>query len=166
MRRGLAFLLTVLGGLTLAAAGGADWAVTDADRTVAGVQVEAAGAVSGLGAAPLALPIGLAAVAGGILLALLRSRARVAAGSAVTLVGLAGLATVAAGWWETLQLDAAVTAAPGFAAAGALMALAGGLAATRRSESAPALPPRFDLDAEAEDAEWELASDPQERDAL
>lgn len=155
-------VLAFLGGLLLLGAVGGDWRVVQATRSVGGLDVPETMTTAGTDAAPWLVPLGLAALVGGALLATLRGRVRAAAGVAVAVAGaLAAFATLTG---VTIGDGAGdTTGAPAVAGGGAaLLLLAGvlGVVAPRR----PASRTRYTVDAADRtiDDEWALASDDDE----
>jgi hypothetical protein len=151
--------LTVLGGLLLAGGTSASWVRDATVRDVAGVAVAAETNVPGTRLEGWLVGAGVAAVLCGLALLLPAPRLRRALAVLTAAVGLAGLAGVTRGALRAVELPGALSSGPGIAAVGALAVLAGAVLVLRRPREHPALPPRYDLDAEdASQHEWQRAS--------
>jgi hypothetical protein len=158
-RRGLSAALGVAGGLVLAGATMAAWVREVRVDDVGGVPIESAAVTPGVELAPFALPLGLAASVLGFALLLRSPRVRAPLGVLLLVAGLAALADVVRGILAGLTMLLGLESGAYAALAAALAVVAGGvLALLPAAPPAPALPARYDLDADEADAEWELAS--------
>lgn len=155
MRRGLAISLSVLGSLLLAGGTAATWVVVEGTRQVAGISVPDVRQTSGLLFAPLAVPLGVLAALCSLVL-LLRAARRLA-GAVIALLGVIGIASVAAGVVRAMAGAGHLAAGPAVAATGAIALIAAGLLAVRRPPG-PGMSSRYTIEG-AEDREWQLASD-------
>lgn len=158
-RVGAGLALGLGGGLGLAGTGLAAW-VRRVDATdVAGVRLEQVEETFGLALAPLALPLGVAAVVLSFGLAVRHALVRRVVAGALLAVGLVALVHVGLGVAAGARLEGDLGPAAYAAPVAALAVLAAGALALRPSPPPPpALPPRYDLDAADEDAEWDAAS--------
>jgi len=147
-----------VGGLVLVAAGTAAWVRAEGLRDVGDVAVPRAVATPGSALAPGLAATGIAALLAGLLLLVVRGRARRWLGLAVLAVGAAALAATVAGVVAAARLPGDLAGGPGTAAAGVVAVVAGGLLALRPPRRAPAV----DLDPGERSAEpgdeWDLAS--------
>gem|GEM_PF-2115603 len=158
-------LLATAGGLLLAGATVAAWVTRTMTRELVGVEVSDIATTSGVQFAPAAVPLGVAAALGGLLLlalpAGLRAIRRVL-GLVILLAGVAGIAVLALGLAGASTAGGALRATPGLAVLGALAVTVGGGAAVRRPSRRPLLDARYDIDVDADVAEdtdeWQLAS--------
>jgi hypothetical protein len=164
MRRSKVAATAPIAGITAAMvfAGGlaAAWVQQQLTRTVGDVVVDETQATTGMELVPLGVVAGLAAVVCGVGLLIIRGVGRRVAAVLLMMSGAAAVIAVALGVARAIALDGRITAAPWIAgpAAGVVMA-AGALAwgPTARRMSA-----RYDVDAPAEDREWQMAADPGE----
>lgn len=152
----LALLAGLVGGLLLAGSTTGEWFAIAGDRDVGGVPVPGGQGLAGGRVASELLPLGLAAGAVSLALAVIPGRGRRAAGGLLVLLAGGSL-------WPIVRPF--VGGAPGEPASGlavaivgaALVAVAGALAL--RAGSPPGLSARYDLDVDDADDEWHLAAD-------
>lgn len=155
--------LAVAAGLLLLLAAAAGWVDGVDARDIGGVVVREPTSTSGTQFAPNGVVAGLAALLGGVMLAVVRGRARRIAGVAVGLVGAAGLTALGIGIMRASGADGQLTPAPAFAVVCALGVVLAGWLALRGPQHPPAAS-RYRVEAERPaDDEWSLASedDPQ-----
>lgn len=160
-----AVALSVVGGLTLAGASTAVWVTETLVRDIGDAEVADTVATRGVELSAAPLPLGIAVAVAGVLLAVPGARTRRVVGVVIALASVWGIAALVTGAIQALELPGSLTPAPGFAAVGALAALAGGVVALR-GRRGPKLGPRFDIDADeaAAEDEWSVAVDPGEDD--
>lgn len=143
-------LLAVLGGLAVAGGATGTWAA----RAEAGFgQVPLT--VTGLDVAPLALPLGIAAVLTGVLVPLARGRARLAAALLLALLGSGAVVVVALGAVAAAERGP-LAAGAGVAGAGALAVLTAAVLTGRRP-SPPLLDERYTVEGRDDD-EWAISA--------
>jgi hypothetical protein len=158
-RSGLGLVIAMVGGLGLAGASLAGWVQRVRTDDVAGVAVETVDVTLGVALAPLALPLGIVAAVLGFGLAVRREVVRRGVAAALLLVGLAALISVGIGVLRAVGLEGEVSTGAFVAVLAALAVAGAGVLALRPSSSAPpSLSARYDLDADDEDREWDLAS--------
>jgi hypothetical protein len=157
-RGGLALVLGVGGGLALAGASLASWARQVRTDDVAGIPVDSEVVTLGVELAPLALPAGIVAAALGFALAIRVDRVRRAVGALLVLAGGFGLVVVARGGVAAAELGALGSGTIVAGVSAVAVAAAGLLAIRPTAPPPPALPARYDLDADDADREWDLAS--------
>ncbi len=126
-------LLAAVGGLVLVAAGTAAWVRAEGLRDVGDVAVPQAVATPGSALAPGLAATGIAALLAGLVLLVVRGRARRWLGLAVLAIGAAALAATVAGWSRPPG-PGALAGGPGTAAAGVAAVVAG---ACSRAATAP-----------------------------
>lgn len=167
-RSGVALALSVAGGLGLAASSSGAWVRREITSEIADVPRADVVTTAGVELSGAVLPLGVAAMAAGLLLAALRGRARVGTAGALLAIGVGAIIAVALGLVRAAGADGIIAPAAWFgllAAAGPL--LAGALAL--RPAPPPRLSARYDLDPDdtedPEEAEWLLASDDEDPDA-
>lgn len=152
----LALLAGLVGGLMLAGSTTGEWFLMAGDRDVGGVPVPSGQGLVGGRVAGELLPLGLAAGAVSLALAVTPGRSRRLAGGVLVLLAAASLWPIARPF---------VGGAPGEPTSGlavaivgvALVAVSGGLAL--RAGSPPGLSARYDLEVDDADDEWHLAAD-------
>jgi hypothetical protein len=151
--------VAIVAGLVLLLAGGGAWVSSVDRRSVGGVVVAEPEDTPGTAYAPLAVVLGLGAVAGGVALAGSRGRVRRVTGVVVALVGVVALAVVAEGLLDARTAEGRLTPAPFFAlVAGVALAVAG--VAAVRGHDRPPRASQYRVAAErAGDDEWSLAAD-------
>lgn len=157
--RGLAVALVLGGGLVLAAATAADWTAEVTTRDVGGVPIRDVETTPGTEFAAGLVRNGLLAVLGAVGLLVLRGLGKRIVGGLLSALGLFALVTAVAGWRAASGQTGDLTAAPLLAGIGALLVAGGGLLAAVRPGPPPALGPRYSLDEDEPDAEWDVASD-------
>jgi hypothetical protein len=153
-----AVVLAVVGGLLLAGGTTAAWVRDETPRDVGGLQVAGDSFVAGTAFAGGLVGIGLAAVLFGLALVALRGPVRRLAGTALGLLGLAGLAGVGVGLVRAGAEPGSIAAGPGVAGLGAAAITVGAVFAVARPRPRRTLPPRYDLDEDADAEEWHRAS--------
>lgn len=151
--------IAVVAGLLLLLSAAAGWVDGVDARDVGGVVVREATSTSGTQFAPAGVVVGLAALLGGVALALARGRAHRLVGAAVALLGIAGAVALAAGIARATSAEGQLTPAPAFAVVcTAGVALAGWLAV--RGPQRPPAASRYRVEGEQSlDDEWSLASE-------
>jgi hypothetical protein len=151
--------LAVLGGLVLMAATAAPWVIEVSTRDMGGVPVEESTSLPGVGFAAAAVGLGLAALGGGGVLAVLRGVARRVAGLGVMGLGIAAVVVLVRGIVLATQEGGSLTAAPWTAAVGAAAVAGAGVLAALRAAAPPAASPYRVGDERSTDDEWTLAAD-------
>lgn len=162
-----ALVLAIVGGLGLAGASLAAWVQRVRTADVAGVPVEAVEITLGVELAPLPLPLGIIAAVLGFGLAVRRDVVRRGVGAALLLVGAAALVSVGVGIAGAVGQEGDLSTGAYTAVAMAVVVAGAGLLALRPATAAPpTLSPRYDIDADDDDTEWDMASvedDPEDR---
>lgn len=154
-RATLAMLAGIAGGLALAGSTTAEWFALSGERDVGGVPVPDDRGVAGGEVAAELLPLGLAAAAVALVLAVGRGWVRRLAGAVLLLLAVASLWPVARPLATGVRGDPAAGIA--VAVAGAVLVAGAGVLALR-SQPPPGLSARYDLDVDDADDEWRLAS--------
>jgi len=151
--------LAIVAGLVLLVAAAGGWVSGEEARDMGGVVVTEPTSTPGTRFAPTAVVFGLAGLAGGVLLGVLRGMPRRLAGAVVGLTGLGAVAVVVVGLGRAAGADGILGPAPYAAVAGAVgIAVAGALAL--RGPARPPARSRYRVEGEqAEDDEWDLATD-------
>ena len=152
-------VIVIVAGLLLLLAGAGAWVATVEERSVGGVVVTEPADLAGTQFSPGVVVAGLAALAAGVALTLIRGSARRAVAAATALIGLVSIALVVVGIVAAGQAGGRITPAPFFAAIAAAAIAAGGGAAFR----GPARPPvasRYRVaEEQSADDEWSLAAE-------
>ena len=152
-------VFAVVAGLLLLLASAAGWVDAVDARDVGGIVVREPTSQSGTTFAPSGVVFGLAALLGGVVLGLVRGRARRVAGWVVGVIGAGAAAAVIRGLLEAGRAEGTLTPAPVFALLSAVVVAAAGLLAWR----GPAGPPdasRYRVEGEQPaDDEWSAAVD-------
>ncbi|MBW3605223.1 MAG: hypothetical protein KY460_10000 [Actinobacteria bacterium] len=151
-------ILLVLSALGLLASTAAGWIEQPTARSIGDVAVAEVRVTAGIEVTPLAVVVALGGLVCGVVLLVTRGAARRMVSLLAVGVGIAAVVVVGVGVTRLPRLDGVWTPAPWLA----LAASAGMLAAGLLGLGGPArrLPARYDVDAPPDDAEWEIAADP------
>jgi hypothetical protein len=148
----------ITGAMVFAGALAAAWVQQRLTRTVGDVAVGETQATTGMELVPLGVVAGLTAVVCGISVLITRGVARRVAAVLLVVSGAGAVTAVALGVVRAIGLDGRITAAPWIAGPAAGVVVAAGLLAW--GPTARRMPARYDVDAPAEDREWQMAADP------
>jgi hypothetical protein len=150
----------VVGALGLLGATAASWIDQPVARAIGDVAVADIRATPGFELTPLAAVAALAALVCDVALLITRGPARRILALLAVGVGVCAVVVVGVGIGRLAGVDGTPTLAPWLAAAASAGMVAAGLLGIRRP--ARRLPARYEVDAPPGDAEWEIASEPDE----
>lgn len=154
--------IAIVAGLLLLLSSAAGWVDGVDARDVGGVVVSEPTSTSGTQFAPTGVVAGLAALLGGVVLAIVRGPGRRIAGIAVGAIGIAGVVALALGISRAAAADGALTPAPALALLCAVGVALSGLVALR-GPGRPPVTSRYRVEGERPlDDEWSLAEEPVE----
>jgi len=148
----------IMAAMVFAGALAAAWVQQRLTRTVGDVAVGETQATTGMELVPLGVVTGLTAMVCGVGVLITRGFTRRVAAVLLVMSGAGAVTAVALGVVRAVALDGWITAAPWIAGPAAGVVVVAGLLAW--GPTARPMPARYDVDAPAEDSEWQMAADP------
>jgi hypothetical protein len=151
----------VVAAMVFTAAVASTWVAQPVTRTVGDVAVTETRTTAGMELAPVALILGMVAVVFGLGSLVSHGMARQVVAMILAVTGGGAVAAAVVALSRAIAMDGRVTTAPWIAVPAAAAVAAAGVLG--RGRTGRRMPKRYDVDADPGDREWQLATDPGER---